>query len=381
MRLLFVINGLNRGGAEIMLSRLVESEALRECEIAVVSLLGPGDLSAAFEGRVAVLRHLDLKNPLKIVGGVFGLVRLIVSFRPQIIHSWLYQADLLAGICSICLGKRQVVWSIRQTNLSLEHNSLATKTVILICALLSRFIPAKIVSNANAAVKTHVAQGYDASKIITIPNGVDTVANAPDASQRKAIRDELNIPATSPVVGMVARFDSQKNHRGFFEAAKSIRKKLPNVVFLLCGDGITPRNDDIMAMVSGAGLQDCTHLLGKRTDTTAVLNAIDLLLSPSHGEGWPNVVGEAMACGTPCVATDVGDTATIIGKVGCVVEAGDMQMIAQRALEILTLPEQELARLTVSARERIVEKFEMEAIAARYRETYEWISPVMPGSR
>lgn len=207
------------------------------------------------------------------------------------------------------------------------------------------------------------------------------MANAPDASQRKAIRDELNIPATSPVVGMVARFDSQKNHRGFFEAAKSIRKKLPNVVFLLCGDGITPRNDDIMAMVSGAGLQDCTHLLGKRTDTTAVLNAIDLLLSPSHGEGWPNVVGEAMACGTPCVATDVGDTATIIGKVGCVVEAGDMQMIAQRALEILTLPEQELARLTVSARERIVEKFEMEAIAARYRETYEWISPVMPGSR
>ena len=106
------------------------------------------------------------------------------------------------------------------------------------------------------------------------------------------------------------------------------------------------------------------------------MNAIDLLLSTSHGEGWPNVVGEAMACGTPCVATDVGDTASIIGEVGYVVEAGDMRMIAQRALDILTLPAHELAELKASARKRIVERFEMEAIAARYREAYELVSPI-----
>ena len=244
-----------------MLSRLVESAALKECEIAVVSLLGRGDLSATFEGRVAVLRHLDLKNPVKFVSGVFGFIRLIVSFKPQVIHSWLYQSDLLAGICAICAGNRRVVWSIRQTNLSRRHNSLPTKIVIQMCAVLSRIIPAKIVSNADAAVKTHVDHGYDARKIITIPNGVDTLANAPTASGRKAVRDELNIPVDSPVVGMMARFDSQKNHEGFFKAATTIREVLPNSVFLLCGDGITPENDEVMAMVSARACKPARTLL------------------------------------------------------------------------------------------------------------------------
>jgi len=230
--------------------------------------------------------------------------------------------------------------------------------------------PAVIVSNSQRAVELHRGFGYRPRRAEVIPNGFDLERYHPDPGAGARLRQELGIPVDAPVVGMVARFDPQKGHDVLFAAAKSLRKRLPGVHLVLAGRGVSAGN-------AGLGNEDDqtigqgVHFLGERTDVPALMNAFSVLACPSlYGEGFPNVVGEAMACGVPCVVTDVGDSAFVVGDTGRVAPPGDAQAFAAELEAVLTMPPDALSFMGRSARKRVEEHFSMPAVAGQYQNLY-----------
>jgi glycosyltransferase involved in cell wall biosynthesis len=214
-----------------------------------------------------------------------------------------------------------------------------------------------------------------------IPNGFDLARFQPDALRRSAVRAELGVGDDVPLVGLIGRFDPQKNHAGFFEAAGCLLRRLPMVHFVLAGKGIDEGNRALMRMVETAGVGHVTHLLGLRSDIPHLMAALDVLASSSYGEAFPNVLGEAMASGVPCVVTDVGDSAYIVGDTGRVVLPGNMAGLAAAIEDLLTLPAAERAALGERARARVAEHFEIGRVVQQYERFYDDLIEMGRGRR
>jgi glycosyltransferase involved in cell wall biosynthesis len=369
MKILHVINSLDIGGAEQMLLKLIKAKSFAEDEIIVVTLLDEGSLAGRIRSLGCEVIPLKIrKNPASWLS-LYCLIKIIKDFEPQIIQSWLYHSDLVAGILGRIAGV-PVIWGVRQSNLSQEHNKLTTRIVIFACALLSRFLPSQIITNSSNACRAHIRAGY-CCKFTVIPNGFDTEIFSPDSNAFKELRAELAIPTNSIVVGMVGRFDSQKNHAGFFEVASYVHNEMPNVHFCLAGAGINSTNLKLRKMSDAADIPaSLLHLLGAREDVAYLMAGFDILSLPSKGESFPNVVGEAMASQTPCVVTDVGDCAQIVGNTGRVVTTGDMKQFANAIIEMLSMSSDARNQIGRQARQRILKNYSLDYVASQFREIY-----------
>lgn len=337
----------------------------------VISLIGMGEIGpriAALGIPVHVVgMHRGLPNPLKVL----KLIRLLRETQPEVVHTWMYHADLLGGLAARLIGYDKVIWCLRHSNLSMRDNSLSTLMVVRVCALLSSWVPVGIVSCSNRAKEVHVGAGYTESKIHVIPNGFELDRFRPDALARLVVRAELGLSPQTRLVGLIARYDHQKNHVGFIQAASLVNAQLPDVHFVLAGEGADVLNCELRSNVAALGLEEKMHLLGRRDDVPRLMAALDVLASSSHGEAFPNVLGEAMACGVPCVVTDVGDSAEIVGEAGRVVPAGDMHGLARELLEVLQLQTTDWAALSVKARARVGANYEISNVASMYQAFYE----------
>jgi glycosyltransferase involved in cell wall biosynthesis len=187
---------------------------------------------------------------------------------------------------------------------------------------------------------------------------------------RSALRVEIGLDDGTVLVGLVARFDPQKNHQGFVDAAALILRKQPNVKFIMVGHGINWSNATLVDWINKAGIASSVHLLGQRSDMPLVTAALDVAVNSSLGEGFPNAIGEAMACAVPCVVTDVGDSADIVGETGRVVPAGDPVSLAEEIFQILSLSHEERVKLGQAARKRVAERYEIGAVVERYQVFY-----------
>jgi glycosyltransferase involved in cell wall biosynthesis len=355
------------GGAQGMLLRLVE-RLQGQFEQYVVSLTNCELIGRRIAALGVPVEELGISrafpNPLVLV----KMVLIIRRLRPTIVQTWMYHADLLGGLASRLAGVQALVWNVR--NNDPKKIKRLTRWVVSLCARLSWYIPTRIVSCSQAAVNTHIKLGYDPNKFIFIPNGFDISVFKPDESARKAVRDELGIPQNSPIVGLIARFDPQKNHSLFFAAASLLHRRRPEVHFLLAGRGVNPGNEKIVRQIQEAGVVKVTHLLGERNDIPRIMAALDIATLCSWSEAFPNVLGEAMACGVPCVATDVGDASLIVGDTGRIVPRDDPAALAHAWEELLSLPVEERQALSRKARARIAEHFEIGTIAERYAALY-----------
>lgn len=371
MKLALIITNLATGGAETMLLKLLQQIDRSRFTPTVVSLIGLGEIGPRLQALGIPVHTLGMSrgvpNPLM----VRRLAKLLRQLQPDVVHTWMYHADLLGGLAARLAGCDRVIWCIRYSNLAKAENKRSTLWVVKACALLSHRVPAQIISCSQRAKEVHAAVGYAADKLHVIPNGFDLGRFVPDAAARAGVRFELGLMSDAPLVGLIARFDSQKNHFGFIEAAAQVHAQLPHVHFVLAGTDVDGANAALNAAIAAQGLQAHMHLLGRRDDVPRLMASFDVLASSSHGEAFPNVLGEAMACGVPCVVTDVGDSADIVGPTGRVVAAGDMAGLAQGLVELLRLPPEQKAQLGLQARERVAVNYEIGHVTRLYEAFYE----------
>ena len=377
LKILHVITGLTTGGAEMMLAKLLARLPAGETRHIVVSLTGGGPLADRIAALGVPVIQLGMNRPglaklAALAGGFLRLRRLIRQERPDIVQAWMYHANLFAGLATRGFFRAPpVIWGIRQSDLDPQASKPATIRVAKLGGLLSRPLSDTILCCSEIARVVHERIGYDPARMVVIPNGFDLGEFKPDATARAALRRELNLPETAPLVGLIARFDAQKDHRGFLAAAAQVRRAAPDAHFLLCGGGVEPANRQLAGWIDDFDLGARCRLLGARADMPAVTAALDVAVSSSaFGEGFPNVLGEAMACGVPCVATDVGDSRMIVGQTGRIVAPRDPAALAEAIVDLLSLPAAARGALGADARARIAERFEIGVIAGRYLALY-----------
>ena len=372
LKVLFISSGLEAGGAEGMLLRVIEHLDRERLAPVVISLTGIGEIGEKIRELGIQVHDLGIsRSGLQIpVLSFFKLRRMIKVINPDVVQTWQYHADLLGGLAARLAGIKTVSWGIRNGELPPEHSKFSTQMVRIICSWLSYRLPKKILFNSREAQAVHAKVGYDERKFEVIPNGFALHDNTPNTETRATVRRELDLPECTLLVGFFARIDPVKNHEGFLEAAALIHADLPEVHFVMAGKNVCESNPELLRMIADYKLSKCVHLLGHREDMEKLMTGIDVHVSASHTEAFPNVIGEAMAGGTPSVATDVGDSAWIIGDTGKVVPRGNMQALAEGVTDLLMMPLENRQALGRKARARIKEEFEIGKVAALYQQYF-----------
>lgn len=367
LHVLHLITGLNTGGAETVLCRLLKALPPPAFEHTVISLLPEGALSAQVI-KVATLRHMGMRRGRATPADLWRLRRLMRASRPDVVQGWMYHANVLASVAAVGTGV-PVVWGIRQSLHDYASNGFTTRMAIRAGQYGSR-APTAILYNSTASAEQHRALGYFSRHAQVIPNGFDAGVLVPDAVDRTRVRTELSIPEDAIAIGLVARVHPMKDHANFLHAAALLVRWHSSTVFILVGDGTEPVRFVENPLVDELGLRVHLRLCGRRTDVAAIDNGLDIASSSSYGEAFPNAIAEAMACGTPCVATDVGDVREIIGDTGVVVPPRDPEALAAGWAKLIEMGREQRHALGLRARARIVEHYSLDAMAQRYAALY-----------
>jgi glycosyltransferase involved in cell wall biosynthesis len=379
IKVMHVITTLGPAGAETMLCRIAAGMDGTRFDNEIVSLRDILDQAERMRAIGVRVRTLGMKKSVPNPLLVMRLARWIRESKPDVIHTWMYHANLIGALAARVAGDVPVVWGIHHSALNPRVDKHRTVLVNRICALMSRGFPARIVFCSEASLRFHKELGYDAEKLELVPNGVDLEQFRPDPIARLSVREELGIPADAPLIGMAARFHPQKDHRNFIRAAERLHKQISGIHFLLCGLGITWQNSQLAGWIEAAGLSDCCHLLGVRQDVSRLFAAMDLATTSSlSGEAFPVVVVEAMASRIPCVVTDVGDSALIVDKTGSVVAPGDPDALAEAWRKLIEAGPGVRLQLGMAARRRVQQHFALPVIVDRHQAIYAQVAAGAP---
>jgi glycosyltransferase involved in cell wall biosynthesis len=370
--ILHVITSLNLGGAETMMVQVLEHTDRTRFTPHVVSLRPEAPLADRVR-RAGIEPHfLDMRSYAQMPAALAKLKRIMREVRPALVQTWMYHADLLGGIAARSLTPRPpVVWNIQGSNLDPRGTKFLSRVVCRLCGAVSRTLPDKIAVCSLTAMDVHERLGYDRSRMIHIVNGADTARFVPDANARRELRAELGIPQDAFVIGMAGRNDPQKDYPNYFAAIREMQQRDPDVHFIACGAGVTADDPALARLRASCPRPDHIHLIGPRRDMPRVYPAFDLkTLTSAFGEGLPLSLTEAMACGVPGVATDVGDSAATIGDCGAAVPIGDPSALVREWRKILRLTPDQRAALSRAARLRAEKCYALPAITERYERLY-----------
>jgi glycosyltransferase involved in cell wall biosynthesis len=371
IRVLFVITDLNFGGAEIMLRNLLTHMDSNAFEYEVVSLQNTGPIGEQIQEMGIQVHALNMNPQKPQLKSIFQLAKIIRKFHPDVINTWMYHADLMGSIAALFSGSLPVIWGIHHTVGDQEELKFSTRQIIRINRWLSHFLPQRIICCAEATRRTHSDIGFSDSKMLVITNGYDLTKFHPDEAAYSAFRYAYDLPPQARLVGLFARYHPMKDHSTFIQAAGMIHKQIPDIVFLLAGSEIDGSNTALNAQIDSAGIRQNVLLLGIRKDIPALLSALDVYVSSSsRGEAFPMIIGEAMACGVPCVVTDVGDSCAIVGKTGQVVQPSQPEALAAAVLDMLMLSEEERHSLGNAARARVAAEYNLTSISQQYMQLF-----------
>ncbi len=372
MRILQLITSLGVGGAEAQVVALSRSMCQAGHAVEVVSLLSGGENAERLRHAGIPVTGLGMRRGFPHLFGISRLRQLIDRFRPNIVQSWLYHADLLATLSLVDRRSPALVWNLRGAALDARQGQL-TKIVSRMLAFASP-IPDAVIANSEAGKSYHEKIGYRPREWAVIPNIVDTDLFCPSIGVRASVRAELGIPYEARLVGLVARFDSIKDHRTFCQAASLLGHEHPKAHFLMIGPGVDTSNPFIREWLPTPGSISRFHLLGQRNDMPRLQAALDVAVCSSVSEGLPNSLIEAMSCGVPCVSTDVGDAQLLLDEGrGIVVPSRDPSAMAKAIRMTLEMPGDKLKVLQSALRKYVIEMFSGEGIASAYSTLYEKI--------
>lgn len=368
IKVVHLITGLGSGGAESMLLKLLCGIDRDRFENVVVSLTTDGWLGESIRQMNIPVYCMGMRPGLKTVTLFPRLIGLLRNERPAVLQTWLYHADLLGLVASWFCPSGTLVWNVRTADFAV-HSGRIMKWTIKLCAWLSRF-PDAVIANSEVGRRVHASLGYQPRHWSVIPNGFDLTRYRPDLSAARSVRNELGLSPETLLVGLVARHDPVKDHANFLQAARLLIVRFPDVHFVLVGANAVPTNSALAQLIATHGLQGHVHLLGERADIPRLTAALDIATSSSYLEGFPNVIGEAMACGVPCVVTDVGDSATLVGDSGKIIPPRDPVKLAGAWQELIQAGAEGRHQLGHTARQRIDANYGLENIIRRYETLY-----------
>ncbi|MEW6117623.1 MAG: glycosyltransferase [Nitrospirota bacterium] len=367
----FIITGLSTGGAEMMLYKLLSHMDKERFNPVVISLSDKGTLGGQIESLGIQVLTIGMKPGLPTFNGMRRLFRYVYGLKPDILQGWMYHGNLAAQIAGIFTARGvPVIWNVRQSLYSLKYEKKGTAFVIKAGSYLSRF-PKKIIYNAKTSAEQHEALGYCVDNRLIIPNGFNTNDFSPSVEARNSVRSELKISKDAILVGLIGRYHPMKDHSNFFQAASLLIKRHPQAYFVLAGRQVDFANEHLRQIINDLNISENVRLLGERRDIPRLMAALDIASSSSsHAEGFANVIGEAMSCGVPCVVTNVGDSAFIVGDIGKVVPPRDPVVLATAWSELIEMGEDSRKKLGLKARQRIIDNFSLEKVVKKYEELY-----------
>ncbi len=371
MTVLHIITGLSIGGAERTLYNLLAGGLMEATDVAVLSLCDEGVFGPRIRDLGVPVYALGMRRGVPTPFAVWRLQRLVKKLRPRVIQGWMYHGNLAASVAAhLATGPRPaVIWNIRQSLYSLTNEKVLTQQVIRANRWLSRGVDA-IIYNSHLSRRQHEAFGFVIERGQVIPNGFDTERLYPDPERGRAMRKALRIPEEATVIGHMARFHPMKDHVSFLRAAVEVMKKHFHVICLLAGRDVNLQNSLLSGIVP-SNLEERFRFVGERDDVPDLMRTMDVFcLSSAWGEAFPNVLGEAMACGVPCVATDVGDSRYIVGDTGIIVPPLNSSALALGLLEMVRRPKEERAALGRAARARIEERYTLPKVVEQYQWLY-----------
>ena len=362
-RPLFVITALGSGGAEMMLTQLITNLDRTRFAPEVITLIPGGKHTDILRAAGIPVHDLGMVAGKPSLASLLKLRRLVKQIAPDLLVGWMYHGNLAATLASWIGHRAPVIWNVRQSLYSLAFEKRGSAMVIKALAHLG-FNPQHILYNSQISARQHEAIGYDATKTVLVPNGFNTESFKPNATARASVRQELGLPPDAILIGRFGRNSAMKDYPMFIEAMKLV----PNAHAIIAGTGTSEL----------ASLPANVHLLGERTDLPRLTAALDIACSSSaFGEGFPNVVAEAMCSGVPCVVTDVGDSAWLLQDAGKVVPPNDAHALAAALNELIALPSHERHALGERGRQRIMDHFSLPAVVAQFESM---LSPVHPSS-
>lgn len=369
LKIAHLITDLDTGGAEMMLAKLVDNMDRERFANTVISLTDRGTLGNEIAASGVPVFALRMRRGIPDPMGIGRLVRLLGREKPDVLQTWLYHADLMGTIAS-CLARVPVLfWNIRCSDMDMHRYKRLSRLVLQILTRMSG-LPDVVIANSETGRRLHERLGYSPRRWEIIPNGFDLEYFRPDPIARQSVREELATPPGTLMIGLVARYDPMKDYPMFLQAAAQTVRECSTVHFLVAGKGV----ERLASQIDQLGLGAVVHLLGERRDIPRLMASLDIFaLSSAFGEGFPNVVGEAMACGIPCVVTNVGDAAYITGETGIVVPPCDPAAMANAWKQLLEMPLVKRQSLGRNARQRVEDLFSIQGVTRRYESLYRGI--------
>jgi glycosyltransferase involved in cell wall biosynthesis len=366
-----IITGLEAGGAEQMLFKLCNSTQGGKYRNIIISLRSPGYYGDKLSLAKIEFHCLNMSNNFHLIEGLFYLRKFILLYKPVSMIGWMYHGMLLASLIRFLYPHIGLIWNIRCSN-GFSRYSLSTKIVVKLLSRLS-YLPNYIIVNSISGMIYHQNLGFKAQgKEIQwkhIPNGFNTDQFSFNSNYRISVREELLLSKDVLLIGNFSRFHPMKDHELLLRSVSDINL---NFVVLLVGNGMDHSNEKLRKIIENYKLERKVKLLGLRDDIPRLMASLDLyVLSSAYGEGFPNVLGEAMSCGVPCISTDVGDAGEILDGVGTIVQPGDAHNLKIAIQENLQLPLDQKPTLREKLRSRTIVKYDLRKIALQYENIIE----------
>lgn len=370
MRLLFITTGLNIGGAERALYSLVQNGLKERYVIQIVSLRNEGHYGKKLKSNGVRVYCLNLQNPLNFFMGFARLFWLSRKFKPDLIQGWMYHGNIFALLVAFFLRfKPKLFWGIRQTLYDTQKEKFFTRLVIKAGSMFSTFADS-IIYNSKKSQDQHESIGFSRVNGDYIPNGFNSLLWNNNDFKKELTKRELEIPKNSLVVGYIGRYHQMKNIELLFKAVDDILKKDTNIFFLVIGKNTDIRNPELKPYYDRLPPAQVLSL-GERTDIPRIIRCMDLLcLTSAWGEGFPNVIGEAMLSGVPCVVTDIGDSSLIVGETGWTVPSNNIELLTKAINSALSESACERNSRSLLARKRIEDNYDISNIVKQYHDIY-----------
>ena len=362
---------LSLGGAESAMYRLILNSHSHSHTVICLNNVGPYEaMYQEIDVPVVVLNMKSNRVPILIL---IQLYREIKRIDPDVVQAWMYHGNLIGGVVARLAGVGRVIWGIRLSNPLNGQIKKSTRFVNHLSAKFGASVPDLIISCATKATYEHIKMGYPSRKFATIHNGYDTEILKYNEQDRDTYRNLWGVKFSTTVFGIVARWHPQKDHRTLIKALKKL-SEIPcgdwKCVFI--GTGLTEDNSDLMRLILDFDLEDKCILQGEMIDIKGVFSALDVNVLTSKDEGFPNVIAEAMACGVPCISTDVGDAKLIIADTGWVVPVGEPESIKEALIASTESKanQHEWLERKNQCRARIVDQFGIRRMVSKFEHVW-----------